>query len=281
MKRKKFPLIKQHDLKDCGPACLAMISRYYGLSISISRIREVAGTDLQGTNIKGLLEAGERLGFEMKGVKATNPEALNTVPLPTIAHVVDEGLLHYVVIYKVKKNKIFIADPEKGLVTYSLDEFTQIWTGILVLVAPGYQFQKGKVSQGTFSRFVSLLKQQVHLLVPLFFASIFFNLFGLLGAFYFKFLIDDIVTNQLMQTLHIVSIGIIFLYIFKVLLSYFRTHLIMYLSRRIDIQLMLGYYRHVVGLPMNFFETRKVGEIISRCKQNKRCIINCNSYTND
>lgn len=80
-----------------------MISRYYGLSISISRIREVAGTDLQGTNIKGLLEAGERLGFEMKGVKATNPEALNTVPLPTIAHVVDEGLLHYVVIYKVKK----------------------------------------------------------------------------------------------------------------------------------------------------------------------------------
>ena len=119
-------------------------------------------------------------------------------------------------------------------------------------MAPGYQFQKGKVSQGTFSRFVSLLKQQVHLLVPLFFASIFFNLFGLLGAFYFKFLIDDIVTNQLMQTLHIVSIGIIFLYIFKVLLSYFRTHLIMYLSRRIDIQLMLGYYRHVVGLPMNF-----------------------------
>lgn len=116
---------------------------------------------------------------------------------------------------------------------------------------------KGKVSQGTFSRFVSLLKQQVHLLVPLFFASIFFNLFGLLGAFYFKFLIDDIVTNQLMQTLHIVSIGIIFLYIFKVLLSYFRTHLIMYLSRRIDIQLMLGYYRHVVGLPMNFLKQEK------------------------
>lgn len=71
-------------------------------------------------------------------------------------------------------------------------------------------------------------------------------------------------TNQLLQTLHIVSIGIVVLYIFKVLLSYFRTHLILYLSRRIDVQLMLGYYRHVVGLPMNFFETRKIGEIISR-----------------
>ncbi len=145
-----------------------------------------------------------------------------------------------------------------------LDDFCQIWTGILVLMSPSKNFQKGNESQNTLSRFLFLLKEQKSLLVPLFFTSIFFNLFGLLGAFYFKFLIDDIVTNQLLQTLHIVSIGIIILYIFKVLLSYFRTHIILYLSRRIDIQLILGYYRHVIGLPLNFFETRKVGEIISR-----------------
>lgn len=262
---KKISYIRQQDLKDCGPACLAMISRYYGFTMSISKIREVAGTDLEGTNIKGLIEAGEKLGFEVKGVKATNFEALKEIPLPAIAHVVmDGGLLHYVVIHKVKNNKIYIVDPEKGFITYSLEEFGQIWTGILVLMTPSGDFQTGKASQSTLSRFIFLLRQQTNLLVPLFFASIFFNLFGLLGAFYFKFLIDDIVTNQLLQTLHIVSIGIVILYIFKVFLSYFRTHLILYLSRRIDIQLMLGYYRHVVGLPMNFFETRKVGEIISR-----------------
>ncbi len=263
--KKKFTCIKQQDLKDCGPACLAMISRYYGFTMSISKIREIAGTDLEGTNIKGLIEAGEKLGFGVKGVKATNFEALEKITLPAIAHVVmGGGLLHYVVIYKIKNNKIYIADPEKGFVTYLLEEFGQIWTGILVLMTPTENFQKGKALQSTLSRFLFLLKQQTNLLVPLFFASIFFNLFGLLGAFYFKFLIDDIVTNQLLQTLHIVSIGIIILYIFKVLLSYFRTHLILYLSRRIDIQLMLGYYRHVVGLPINFFETRKIGEIISR-----------------
>ncbi|KMP74555.1 peptidase domain-containing ABC transporter (plasmid) [Bacillus wiedmannii] len=262
---RKFTCIKQNDLKDCGPACLAMISRYYGLTMPISKIREIAGTDLQGTNIKGLMEAGERLGFEVKGVKATNKNALEEIQLPAIAHiVVNGGLLHYVVIHKIKKNKIYIADPEKGLITYMLDEFCQIWTGILVLMSPSKNFQKGNESQNTLSRFLFLLKEQKGLLVPLFFTSIFFNLFGLLGAFYFKFLIDDIVTNQLLQTLHIVSIGIIILYIFKVLLSYFRTHIILYLSRRIDIQLILGYYRHVIGLPMNFFETRKVGEIISR-----------------
>ena len=263
--KKKFSYIKQQDLKDCGPACLAMISRYHGFKMSISKIREIAGTDLEGTNIKGLIEAGEKLGFEVKAAKATKPDDLKEIPLPAIAHViVNGGLLHYVVIHKVKDNKIYIADPEKGLVTYLIEEFCPMWTGILVLMNPTEKFQKGKESQGTFSRFALLLKQQTNLLVPLFFASIFFNLFGLLGAFYFKFLIDDIVTNQLLQTLHIVSIGIIILYIFKVILSYFRTHLILYLSRRIDIQLMLGYYRHVVGLPMNFFETRKVGEIISR-----------------
>lgn len=262
---KKLVCIRQHDLMDCGPACLAMISHYHGFTTSISKIRESAGTDLQGTNVQGLIESGEKLGFEVKGVRATSSEALKEIPLPAIAHmVVDGGLLHYVVIYKIKKDKIYIADPGKGFVTYLIDEFCQMWTGVLVLMTPTQKFQKGKESQGTFLRFFPLLKQQKKILFPLFLASIFFNVFGLLGAFYFKFLIDDIVTNQLTQTLHIVSIGIIVLYIFKVLLSYFRTHLILYLSRRIDIQLILGYYRHVVGLPMNFFETRKVGEIISR-----------------
>ncbi|MGR5978106.1 ABC transporter transmembrane domain-containing protein [Bacillus cereus] len=89
-------------------------------------------------------------------------------------------------------------------------------------------------------------------------------MFGLLGAFYFKFLIDDIVTNQLTQTPSYCIHWNHCIVHFKVILSYCRTHLILYLSRRIDIQLMLGYYRHVVGLPMKFFETRKVGEIISR-----------------
>lgn len=262
---KKFSFIMQSDLKDCGPACLAMIAKHYGLSIPISKIREVAGTDLKGTNIKGLLESAERLGFETKGVKTTNSKSLYDIPLPAIAHFnLPNGLLHYMVVHKVKKDKIYVADPAKGLVTYSIKDFCKIWTGILVLLIPGQSFTKGRVSQGTFVRFLFLLKPQRHLLLPIFLASIFFNIFGLLGAFYFKFLIDDIVTSQLLQTLHIVSIGVIMLYVFKVILSYIRAHLILYLSRRIDVQLMLGYYRHVVGLPMNFFETRKVGEIVSR-----------------
>ncbi|HFK1711934.1 TPA: cysteine peptidase family C39 domain-containing protein, partial [Bacillus mycoides] len=151
---RKFVCIKQQDLKDCGPACLAMISRYYGFTTSISKIREIAGTDLHGTNVQGLIESGERLGFEVKGVRATDPDALNEISLPAIAHVVvDGGLLHYVVIYKIKKNKVYIADPGRGYVTYLLDEFCQMWTGVLVLMSPGTKFEKGKQSTSTFSRF--------------------------------------------------------------------------------------------------------------------------------
>ncbi|MGR5983923.1 cysteine peptidase family C39 domain-containing protein [Bacillus cereus] len=143
--RKRFPLIRQHDLKDCGPACLAMISKYYGLSVPISKIRESTGTDLQGTNIQGLLEASEQLGFDAKGVKATDTSVITEIPLPAIAHVViDEGFLHYIVIYKIKKNKVFIADPDKGLITYSLNEFQDIWTGVLVLLQPNRYFKKRK-----------------------------------------------------------------------------------------------------------------------------------------
>lgn len=104
--KRKFICVKQQDLKDCGPACLSMVSRYYGLSVAISKIREIAGTDLEGTNVQGLIESGEKLGFEVKGVKATDSEALNEIPLPAIAHVVmPGGLLHYVVVYKIKKTK--------------------------------------------------------------------------------------------------------------------------------------------------------------------------------
>ncbi|HEB2442150.1 bacteriocin ABC transporter ATP-binding protein [Bacillus thuringiensis] len=263
--KRKFTCVKQQDLKDCGPACISMISRYYGLSISISKIREIAGTDLEGTNIQGLIKSGETLGFEVKGVKATDLGALNEIPLPAIAHVVmPGGLQHYVVVYKIKKQKIYVADPAKGLVVYSHDDFLKIWTGILVLFVPNQNFEKGNKDIGILSRLLTLLKPQKRILFPIFIASVFFNLFGLLGAFYFKFLIDDILTSQLIQSLHIISVGVVILYIFKVILSYFRMHLILYLSRRIDIQLVLEYYRHVIKLPMNFFETRKVGEIISR-----------------
>ncbi|PGD91622.1 peptidase domain-containing ABC transporter [Bacillus wiedmannii] len=262
---KKYHWVRQHDIKDCGAACISTVSKHYGLHIPISKIREYAGTDRNGTNVYGLIQAAEKLGFSAKGVRG-NVESLKEIPLPAIAHVIIDGkLLHYVVILEVtKKGKVIVADPGEGIIKYDIKEFNEIWTGVLVLLIPNESFQSRDEEKNTFSRFMFLLKNQQSLLIPIFLSSILITIFGVLGAFYFKIVIDNIVTENLKHTLTYLSIGIIVLYIFKVLLELFRSHLILYLSRRLDIKLMFGYYKHVLSLPMNFFETRKVGEIISR-----------------
>ena len=262
---KRYVCIKQHDIKDCGAACLATISKQYGLKIPISKIREIAGTDKQGTSAYGLIKAAEELGFSAKGVKGNMENFFSEFPLPAIAHVVVDGsLLHYVVVHKITKEEVIVADPGKGLEKYTPEEFFKLWTGVLILMVPSEKFEKGDETKGLFSRFFSLLKPQKGLIINIFFASLIYTVLGILGSFYFKFLLDDILQYNLKKTLHILSIGIIVLNLFKILLSAFRSHLLLYLSQKLDVSLILGYYEHVIQLPMNFFGTRKVGEIISR-----------------
>lgn len=262
---KRYYCIKQHDITDCGAACLATISKQYGFKTSITKIREVAGTDKQGTNAYGVIKAAESLGFTAKGVKGNQEAFFSEFPLPCIAHVVVEGtLLHYVVIHKITKKQVLVADPGKGIVKYTPEDFFKIWTGVLILMVPNVTFAKGDETKGLFSRFFNLLMPQKRLLINIFFTSLIYTLLGIAASFYFTFLLDDILQYNLEKTLHVISIGIILLYLFQTLLGAFRSHMVLYLSQKIDIPLILGYYQHVLGLPMNFFGTRKVGEIVSR-----------------
>lgn len=264
---RKYYCIKQHDLTDCGAACLATIAKQHGSTLPITKIRQIAGTDKKGTNVYGVIKAAETIGYSAKGVKGDKEAFFSDFPLPAIAHVVMEGsLLHYIVIHKIdqKKDKIIVADPGKGLVTYTSEEFFKLWTGVLIIMTPTANFEKGDETTNIFRRFFGLLKPQKNFLIHIFFASIIYTILGVLGAFYFKFLLDDIVPGNLRNTLHIISIGIILLHIFKIILNAFRSHLLLYLSQKIDIPINLGYYNHVLDLPMNFFGTRKTGEIISR-----------------
>ncbi len=261
----KYYCIKQHDITDCGAACLATISKQYGLKMPISKIREVAGTDKQGTNAVGMIKAAEQLGFTAKAVKGDQTAFFSEFPLPCIAHVVVDGsLLHYVVIHKITKKQVIIADPGKGIVKKTPEEFFAEWTGVLIFLVPSEQFEKGDEQGSTISRFFKLLLPQKKLLFNIFLASLIYTILGIGASFYFKVIMDDIVPFGLEKTLHVVSVGIVLLYLFQTLLNAFRSHMLLYLSRRLDISLILGYYHHVLKLPMNFFGTRKVGEIVSR-----------------
>ncbi|MGB4900007.1 MAG: cysteine peptidase family C39 domain-containing protein [Saprospiraceae bacterium] len=146
--------VKQRDITDCGAACLASIAAYYRLQMPVARIRQKAGTDKKGTNILGLIEAAEYLGFDARGVKGPF-EALSTVPLPVIVHVVVKKTLHhYYVLYRVDKKTVTIMDPGQGrLIRMSHEAFKQEWTGVVVLLSPSQRFQKGNQKTSHGSRF--------------------------------------------------------------------------------------------------------------------------------
>ncbi|MEN9363570.1 MAG: hypothetical protein RI903_878, partial [Bacteroidota bacterium] len=120
--------IKQHDIKDCGAACLASIGNHYGVHMPIAHIRQWASTDLHGTNVLGLVQAAEKMGFLAKGVRG-RMESLAQVPLPCIAHLVFKNQLHhFVVLYKVSQKHVFVMDPAFGeMQKYERRDFEEIW----------------------------------------------------------------------------------------------------------------------------------------------------------
>lgn len=263
---KKYYCIKQQDIRDCGAACIATIAKQYGLKLSISKIREISGTDLEGTSVYGVVQAAKSLGFSTKAVRASkNEEIFDDLPTPLIAHVIiDNVLLHYVVIHKISNRSILVADPSKGIVKYAPEEFFKIWTKALVLMVPTATFKKGNETKNIFQRFIGLITIQRSLLINIFISSILITILGIGGSFYFQFLIDDILPNNLSENLFTISIAMLILAIFKIITEFFRSILLIYMAQNVDIPLLLGYYNHVINLPMKFFSTRKVGEIISR-----------------
>jgi ABC-type bacteriocin/lantibiotic exporter with double-glycine peptidase domain len=135
--------IKQHDISDCGAACLASVSAYYGFMLPISRIRQYAGTDTRGTNLAGMLDASEKLGFIAKAVRIKK-ESLNEVPLPAIAHLtIRESWHHFVVIYRSERKKILVMDPASGnMENWEKEKFEKQFSGVVLLIAPSGHFRK-------------------------------------------------------------------------------------------------------------------------------------------
>ncbi|MEG7381522.1 peptide cleavage/export ABC transporter [Bacillus subtilis] len=262
---KKYHCVKQLDEKDCGAACLATILRHYGSRMSLSKIRDIAGTNQEGTSALGIVRAAEKLGFSAKGVRGDHTVLDQPFGLPAIAHVIlDDNLMHYVVIHKIKKNKIIIADPGRGLVRYTKEEFLNIWTGVLLLMLPAENYKEYNERSTVKQDIFRLIAHQKSLILHTILTSLIITILGITGAFYFQYIIDDILPNNSGGTLHIVSIGMLIMFLFKVILTAFRQYLMIILGQKLSISIMFGYFKHVVKLPMKFFNTRKVGEIISR-----------------
>lgn len=259
-------IIYQQDEKDCGVACIAMILKHYKTEIPIQKLRDFSGTDLDGTSAFGLKKTFEKLNFECLAIQADNSVwKEKKLPLPLIAHVlIDDSFMHYVVVYDVKGDFLYIADPAKGRHRQSIESFQKNWTGVLLLPTPKESYQPSKEKVAGLSSFLPIIWRQKSLVFHIVLASLFITFFGIGASYYFQGILDYFIPNQALSTLNIVSAGLIIVYLFRVLFEYSRSYLLVLLGQRMSMSIMLEYFKHVLSLPMNFFSTRKSGEIISR-----------------
>lgn len=257
--------IKQHDITDCGAACLASVCAYYGLHFPLSRIRQYAFTDRKGTNILGMVEAANKLGLAAKGVRAQF-EALKVVPKPTIAHVVVKEILqHFVVIYKVTEDKITYMDPGDGRMhQIENKEFAKMWTGVLILLEPEEGFQKGNMKKSMITKFLSLLSPHKSVMSQALFGALVYSILGLSTSVYVGKITDYVLVDKNINLLNLMGVVMMAILLLRTFIGAMKSILALKTGQRIDAALILGYYKHLLTLPQQFFDTMRVGEIISR-----------------
>ena len=262
---KKGTLIKQHDYKDCGAACLASMCAHYGRLVPIARVRQIAHTDTRGTNVLGMIQGLNELGFNAKGVKG-DLSAIPQIPLPAIAHIIVDGTMHhYVVIYKVEKSKIAVMDPARGKIEhYTLDEFSKIWTGVLILLEPNEYFEQRNDKTSIYSRFWNLIQPHKSILIQALLGAIIYTILGLSTSIYIEKITDYVLIDGNTRLLNILSIGMIIILVFQIYIGSMKSVLMLQTGQKIDKYLILGYYKHLLDLPQRFFDTMKIGEITSR-----------------
>jgi ATP-binding cassette, subfamily C, bacteriocin exporter len=265
--------IKQHDIKDCGAACLASIGNHYGVNLPIARIRQIANTDKRGTNVLGVIEASEKMGFTAKGVKG-GLDAIDKIPLPAIAHVVvKEQLHHYVVIYEVKTSPnpskgggtVTVMDPAFGkMETYTYEEFQKIWSGVLVLFAQNDDFRTYNDKVSPIKRFWHLVQPHKTILVQALVGAIVFTVLGLAMSIYIQKITDYVLVEGNRKLLNLLSVGMIAIIVLQNYIGSKKSIFVMKTGQLIDAKLILGYYKHLLHLPQRFFDTMQIGEITSR-----------------
>lgn len=264
---RRFPCILQRDSMDCGPACIATVALKYNKQIPLATIRESVGTDSSGSNVYGMIRGLEFLGFSATAVKSDYiylSEEKNLI-FPMIAHILSkEGFEHYIVIHSIDKNKIIIADPAYGIKKYSLEEFQQIWTGILILIYNNNTLFTNKIEKDLSTMIAQLIFHNKAVVSKIILVSSIGTLISIGTSFYFKFIVDTIIPDDAYSTLYILMIGLILFGIINVCVNLFRSYLLLFFNQLIESSIFLGAISHLIKLPLQFFNSSKTGDIISK-----------------
>lgn len=262
----RYTYVQQHDMTDCAAACLAMVCLHYRKETTITKLRDMMGTDLKGTNLLGLSKCADQLGFTSQAVRVDREGFLSEYTLPAIANILTkEGLSHFVVVFKITKKYVIVGDPAKDLIKMEIDEFYKSFTGAMLILKPNNEFTKGKVKgEKIFYKYMRLLMPQKKLFLYGILASLLMTILGIVSSIFNNVIYDEILPYKQENVLKMVLLVFLGVSVVQITIDFVRQWMMMHLSIRIDIPLMLGYFEHIYKLPMKFFATRKTGDITTR-----------------
>lgn len=281
---KDFPFTKQPDSMDCGPACLSMIFAYYGKRYTLELLRENCFIGRDGVSLLGISKAAEKFGFKTVGGRLTFDKLVEKAPLPCIVHWNQD---HFVVVYEIKKNRrgytISTADPGKGLLTYSRDEFCDRWVstqtsgeekGVILLLEPTHLFyeQKGDISPA-HNRLKFLWKYIAR--YKRFFGQLVLGLFigstlQLISPFLTQAIVDTGIQGKDIGFIWLILIAQMMLLFSRTAIDFIRRKILLHISTRINISLISDFFIKLMKLPMKFFDTKLTGDLLQRIEDHRR-----------
>ncbi len=262
----KYHHILQHSEEDCGAACLATIAKYYRRTFALNRTREAVGTGQLGTTLIGIRRGAESLGFNARSVKASSEilDRINEAPLPAIINWLG---YHWVVFYGRKGKKYVIADPAVGIRYLSRRELTEGWTnGVMLLLEPDpvrFVEQANDKLEG-IGRFLQRVLPYRFILFEALLINIVLGLLSLTSPFLIQILTDDVLVRGDTKLLTSVAIAIVVMNLVSSSLGLVQSNLIAQFAQRLELGLVLEFGRKILRLPLNYYESRRSGEIISR-----------------
>ena len=258
---------------DCGPSCLRMIAKHYGRSYTAQVLREKSNIGREGVSLLSLSQAAEKIGFRTTGVKLSLNDLAAEAPLPCVVH---WNQRHYVIVYKISRNKVHVADPARGLVAYTREEFLEDWAGtrtnpdaegiaLLLEPTPAFYEQEDEPEPSySFSNLFSYLFSYKKLLVQLILSLLSVSILQLIMPFLSQSIIDVGINTQNLNFIYLVLIAQIMLFVGKTSIEFIRGWILLYISSRINISILSDFLIKLMRLPLSFFDVKVFGDIMQR-----------------
>ena len=271
---------------DCGPSCLAMIAKHYGRQTDKEQLRKICSLSKDGVSLLGISKAAETIGFKTIGGRLTFKTLTYEIPLPCILH---WNQNHFIVVYKIKKQKegkytVYIADPGKGLVTYTKEEFCEYWIstktngeekGVVLLLEPTERFYSQKdfetpPTQNRIKFLWSYLKKYKRFFTQLILGLLLGSLLQLIFPFLTQAIVDTGIGGKDIGFVWLVLLAEMMLLFSRTAIEFIRSKILLHISTRINISLISDFFIKLMKLPMKFFDTKLMGDLLQRIEDHRR-----------